>query len=100
MCLAIPGRVVAWIDRDPLFASAEVEFEGIRRRCHMACLPEAEPGDYVIVHAGIAISRVDEAAAHRALAELRACGEVGSHEDHKTGPRELEPPETNGAFPE
>jgi hydrogenase expression/formation protein HypC len=99
MCLAIPGRVVAWIDRDPLFASAEVEFEGIRRRCHMACVPEVEPGDYVIVHAGIAISRVDEAAAHQALAELRACGEEAFTDDQRIRPLDPESPDTGGAFP-
>jgi hydrogenase expression/formation protein HypC len=75
MCLAVPGRVVAWINRDPLFAMAEVEFEGLRRPCHMACVPEALPGQYVIVHAGVAISLVDEAAARKTLQDLRACGE-------------------------
>jgi hydrogenase expression/formation protein HypC len=78
MCLAVPGRVVAWINRDPLFAMAEVEFEGLRRPCHMACVPEALPGQYVIVHAGVAISLVDEAAAHKTLQDLRACGEEPS----------------------
>lgn len=75
MCLAVPGRVVAWINRDPLFASAEVEFEGVRRLCHMACVPEVQPGDFVIVHAGVAISRVDEAEAFKTLRDLRACGD-------------------------
>ena len=56
MCLGIPGKVVKWIDRDPLFARAEVEFGAVRRACHMACVPEAAEGDYVIVHAGIAIA--------------------------------------------
>ncbi|MCY2967594.1 MAG: HypC/HybG/HupF family hydrogenase formation chaperone [Planctomycetota bacterium] len=74
MCLALPGRLVRWIDRDPLFARAEVEFDGIRRICHMACVLEANEGDYVIVHAGVAISRVDEAAARQTLAELDAFG--------------------------
>ncbi|MFN0054176.1 MAG: HypC/HybG/HupF family hydrogenase formation chaperone [Planctomycetales bacterium] len=75
MCLAVPGRIVRWIDRDPLFASAEVEFDGIRRICHMACVTEAAAGDYVIVHAGVAIARLDEAAAQRALSELASLGE-------------------------
>lgn len=83
MCLAVPGRVVAWINRDLLFASAEVEFEGIRRVCHMACVPEAQPGDFVIVHAGVAISRVDEAEAVKTLKDLRSCGdEPLSEGDH------------------
>jgi hydrogenase expression/formation protein HypC len=98
MCLAIPGRVVSWIDRDPLFASAEVEFGGIRRRCHMACVPEAEPGDYVIVHAGIAISRVDQAAAYQALVDLRACGEEMFPGEPDVGSNKANPSLPGGSF--
>lgn len=75
MCLAIPGRVVEWRSRDPLFARALVEFGGIRKECHMACVEEAEIGDYVLVHAGLAICKVDEAEALQTLAELQALGE-------------------------
>lgn len=71
MCLAVPGKVVRWMDREPLFARAEIEFEGVRRVCHMACVPDAEIGEFVIVHAGVAISRVDAEAAQRILEELR-----------------------------
>lgn len=70
MCLGIPGRLVAWLDRDPLLARAEVEFAGVRRVCHLACVPEAEVGDYVLVHAGVAIRRVDSAGAERLIAEI------------------------------
>lgn len=70
MCLALPGRVVEWIDRDPLFARAQVEFAGVRRECHLACVPDAEVGDYVVVHAGIAISRIDAKAAEQLLKEV------------------------------
>jgi hydrogenase expression/formation protein HypC len=72
MCLAIPGKVVRWIDRDPLMALAEVEFAGIVRRCHLACVPEAREGDYVVVHAGVAIARLDVAEAERVLDELKS----------------------------
>ena len=72
MCLAVPGRVVRWIDRDPVFARAEIEFEGIRRECHMACVPDTAEGEYVIVHAGVAISRISAEAARQTLADL-AC---------------------------
>lgn len=75
MCLAVPGRLVRWIERDPLFAQAEVEFAGVRRRCHMACALEAEPDEYVLVHAGIAIGRIDSAEALRVLEDLRRLGE-------------------------
>jgi hydrogenase expression/formation protein HypC len=71
MCLGVPGRVVRWLNRDATFAQAEVEFDGVRRVCHMACTTDAHEGDFVIVHAGIAISRIDEAEAKRALAELQ-----------------------------
>lgn len=75
MCLGIPGKVVRWIDRDPTFAQAEVEFDGVRRVCHMACVNEAKEGDYVIVHAGIAISRIDDVEAQRVFDELAALGD-------------------------
>ena len=70
MCLGVPGRVCEWIDRDPLFARANIEFDGIQRECHMACVPEAEIGDYVIIHAGVAICLVDQAEASRVFDEL------------------------------
>lgn len=70
MCLGVPGKVVAWIDSDPVFGRALVEFGGIRRECHMACVPDAKIGEYVIVHAGIAITRINEAEAQRTLQEF------------------------------
>ena len=75
MCLGVPGRVVRWLDRDPLLASAEVEFGPVRKPCHMACVPDAAEGDYVLVHAGVALSRIDAAAAADLLAALNALGE-------------------------
>jgi len=74
MCLGVPGLIISWIDRDPTFGKAEVEFDGIRRVCHMACVPEAVEGDYVVVHAGIAISRVDAREAQKLIAELKQLG--------------------------
>lgn len=69
MCLGIPGRIVRWVNRDAVFAKAEVEFSGVRREVHMACVPDAEIENYVIVHAGIAICVVDEKEAAKTLAE-------------------------------
>ncbi len=59
MCLAVPGKLVEWTRRDPPFDTAVIEFDGIRRQVNMACLPEAEIGDYCLVHAGMAISRIN-----------------------------------------
>ena len=81
MCLAIPGRIVRWLNRDTTFAQAEVEFDGVSRVCHMACVPDAEPGEYVIVHAGVAISRVNEAEAQRTLADLARLSELDADEE-------------------
>jgi hydrogenase expression/formation protein HypC len=70
MCLGIPGKVVRWLEHDPILSAAEVEFGGVRRVCQMACVPDASEGEYVIVHAGVAISRIDPLAAAETLSEL------------------------------
>ena len=70
MCLAVPGKLVSWIDRDAPFARAMVEFAGVAREVSMQCVPEASEGDYVLVHAGIAISQVNADEATRILQPL------------------------------
>jgi hydrogenase expression/formation protein HypC len=60
MCLAVPGRVVA-IDADSAgLLTGRVEFAGVTREVCLACTPEAKVGDYVLVHAGLSLSVVDE----------------------------------------
>lgn len=81
MCLGIPGRVDQWLDRDPLMASARINFDGVFKVCHMACVPEADVGDYVLVHAGIALAVLDEVEAIRLIASLTALGEVDRSKD-------------------
>lgn len=70
MCLAIPGRVVEWLDRDGLFARARVEFGGVSRNVSMQCVPEADLDEFVLVHAGMAISTIDPDEAQRIFALL------------------------------
>jgi hydrogenase expression/formation protein HypC len=70
MCLAIPGKVVELLDAQPPFTAAMVEFGGVRRQVSLACVPEALTGDYVLVHAGVAISRINAAEAAKVLAAL------------------------------
>jgi hydrogenase expression/formation protein HypC len=77
MCLGVPGRLVRWIDRDPLLAVAEIDFGGVTKPCHMACALDAVAGDYVLVHAGIALTIVDERQALRTL-ELLGGGTTSS----------------------
>ncbi len=75
MCLGVPGKIVRWLERNEPLAGAEVEFDGVRRVCHMACVTDAEEGDYVIVHAGVAIQKLDAAAAQRLLEDLAKLGD-------------------------
>lgn len=84
MCLGVPGQIVNWVDRDPLFATAEIDFGGLRRVCHMACVTDAAEGDYVIVHAGIAISRIDADEAQRVFADLQRLGMENEFDEEST----------------
>jgi len=71
MCLGIPGRVVA-IRQDVGLPVGVVDFGGVRREVCLAYVAnEVEPGDYVIVHVGFAISKVDETEAKRTFEVLR-----------------------------
>jgi hydrogenase expression/formation protein HypC len=63
MCLGIPGRVVKRLD-DGL---ARVDVSGVRRDVSVAFTPEVEPGDWVLVHVGFALARIDEEEAQATL---------------------------------
>jgi hydrogenase expression/formation protein HypC len=65
MCLAVPGRILAIHSRppegapeDPLWRVAEVDFGGVRQQVSLACLAEAQVGDRVLVHVGLALAIV------------------------------------------
>lgn len=76
MCLAIPGQVQDITDNQ--LRMAKVSFGGITKEVSLAFVPEAGVGDYVIVHVGFAITKLDEAAAQRTLAtyaDLDSAGE-------------------------
>jgi hydrogenase expression/formation protein HypC len=66
MCLGVPGRITQ-VQENDLMRMGKVDFGGITREVSLAYVPEAEIGDYVIVHAGFAISRLDEAEAQETL---------------------------------
>ena len=76
MCLAIPGRLEAITDPDPLMPIGRVTFGGVSRQICLACVPEAVVGDYVLVHVGLAISIIDEARAQTVLADLISVGRL------------------------
>lgn len=71
MCLALPGKVISLIpNADPLLLAGKVSFGGIIKTVSLAYVPAVQPGDYVIVHVGFAISIVDQAEAEATLADL------------------------------
>ncbi len=78
MCLAVPGQLMSVTGDDPLMRTGKVSFAGILKEVNLACVPEAKVGDYVIVHAGLAISILDEEEAARTLeylTQIEALGE-------------------------
>jgi hydrogenase expression/formation protein HypC len=83
MCLAVPGKIISISGRDPLERTGRIDFGGIIKEASLAYVPESIVGDYVIVHVGFALSRVDEAEAEKifeyvrqmeSLAELKETG--------------------------
>ncbi len=75
MCLGIPGKVIEIRDEGGL-AMGRVDFGGVRKDACLAYVPEVGLGDYVIVHVGFAISRVDEEEALRTLELLDQLGSI------------------------
>jgi hydrogenase expression/formation protein HypC len=73
MCLAIPGKILD-ISRKDGVCAGRVEFGGIVNQVCLDFVPEAEVGDYVVVHVGFAISRVDREEAERTYQLLEAMG--------------------------
>ena len=67
MCLAVPGKVIKISDGDPFLRMGKVSFGGVVKEVSLAYVPEVEVDDYVIVHVGFAISKVDEQAAKQTL---------------------------------
>jgi hydrogenase expression/formation protein HypC len=89
MCLAVPGKI---LDCEQVGESrlARVQFGGITRQACLDLVPEAQVGDYVVVHVGFAISRVDAEEAQRTFEMLEQMGMI-----EEQGP----PPEAGGAVP-
>ena len=71
MCLGIPARLVE-LEPDAPLGTAEVA--GVRRSVSTALCPEAREGDWVLVHVGFALARIDEEEAHRTLELLQSLG--------------------------
>jgi hydrogenase expression/formation protein HypC len=83
MCLAIPGKILS-IDvvLSDTFRQGKVSFGGIQKDVNLCMVPEAVVGDYVLVHVGVAISRIDEEEAARTFSYLKEMGEVDELTPH------------------
>ena len=77
MCLAIPGKIERIFGDNPLNRTGRINFGGVIKEASLAYVPEAVAGDYVIVHAGFALSRVDEEEAGKVFEYLKRMGEFG-----------------------
>ena len=84
MCLAVPGQILSVEGSESVFRSGRVSFGGVIREVNLAYTPDARVGDYVIVHAGFAISVIDEREANEIfhhLERLAELGELGGDEE-------------------
>ena len=73
MCLAVPGRVLSVTEQDGT-TMAQVDFGEVRKEVCLAYIPDAQVGEYVIVHVGFAIQRLDERSAQETLANFEKLG--------------------------
>lgn len=83
MCLAVPGRIESITGDDFLTKRGKVNFSGIVKEISLACVPEAKVGDYTLVHAGVAISLVDEEEAKEVLSYLKEIDEINQGLDNE-----------------
>lgn len=77
MCLAIPGKVLSINGDDPMTRMGRIDFSGVVKQASLAYVPEVVVGDYVIVHVGFALSKVDEAEAQKVFDYLKQMGGLG-----------------------
>jgi hydrogenase expression/formation protein HypC len=83
MCLAVPGKLMSVEGDDPIFKTGRVSFDGIIKEVNLAYVPEAQIGDYVLVHVGFAISTIDEEEADRVFEYLKQIDELSELEPEK-----------------
>ncbi len=76
MCLGVPGKVLSIEPNSVGMTMGKVSFGGVMKEVCLAYVPEAQIGDYVIVHAGFALNKLDEAEAMEVFELLKQMGEV------------------------
>ena len=84
MCLAIPGKLTTITAQlDETFRFGKVSFGGIMKEVNLSMVPQAQVGDYVLVHVGVAISVVDEDEALKTFEYIRQIGELNELNDDR-----------------
>ena len=86
MCLGVPGKVVDVVRHELGMQMGRVQFGGIQKEVCLSFLPDIQPGDYVIVHAGFAISQIDEEEAAKTLEILRQMGDLAELTESESVP--------------
>ena len=82
MCLSIPGKLIAITSQlDEVFRVGKVSFDGIIKEVSLTLVPEANVGDYVLVHVGAAISTIDEEEAKKTFDLLKQLDELNELEN-------------------
>jgi hydrogenase expression/formation protein HypC len=77
MCLAIPGKIISFEDQiESIFHIGKVSFGGIIKKINLSLVPEAQIGDYILVHVGVAMTIIDEEEAVRTMNFLDGTGEL------------------------
>ncbi len=81
MCLSIPGKLIEVTNQlDETFRTGKVSFDGIIKEVSLTLVPEAEIGNYVLVHVGAAIAMIDEDEANKTFELLKQLGELNDLE--------------------
>ena len=83
MCLGIPGKLLEVYERDDL-PMGKVEFGGIVKETCLAYMPQAQVGDYLLVHVGFAISQIDQQEAEEIFSYVNQIAEAAEPQQHQT----------------
>jgi len=76
MCLAVPGKIISVQKSGDDRISGKVSFSGIIKDVELSCVPDSKPGDYVIVHVGFALNKINEVEALKSLKLIKELGEL------------------------
>jgi len=80
MCLAVPGEILSIDESNPVIRNARVNFGGVVKEVSLAMTPEATVGQYVLIHAGLALGVIDEEEANQIIEDFNTIAELNQAE--------------------